>query len=458
MASPRWLANQAAAPGLTASGSLLGTAAYMAPEQIEKPATVDHRADIYSLGVVFYEMLTGELPIGRFAPPSEKSSVGTGVDDVVLRALEKERDRRQQSATEMRTQVEGLGLQASGGVRGKWRVRCETCGQSTELMQIRGIPGGAESLGKRTSIRCPHCQEVRAAIIEQTPETSAASAPIPRANPWPNRLFWLIVSVLVLPLITVFSLLFIPRLTFLGDELGSRTSWMVALVALLPVVTAIVIYVAARRTGASAPPTPKTTWNPWPKRIFLVLLAIVLLPLLPLLLVIIAYPLLHQSQVRPRVPASPFPEPTIERVVASVQPPPFIAAWPQGAIELVAVREHPFAPVGVAWRMNGAPLEAAAFINDGPKVYPDQVQRAREFIFRTHDLPAGASLPSLPPPAPEPGPAADHLPSPAHRISCSAIIISSPLPSPAASRRQISARASHLGVGGLWQRPRASAH
>lgn len=93
---------------LTQSGAKLGTAPYMAPEQIEKPATVDHRADIYSLGVVFYEMLTGELPLGRFAAPSEKAAVGGGMDEVVFRSLEKERERRQQSADEFKTQVENM--------------------------------------------------------------------------------------------------------------------------------------------------------------------------------------------------------------------------------------------------------------------------------------------------------------------------------------------------------------
>jgi serine/threonine protein kinase len=93
---------------LTQSGARLGTPHYMAPEQIEKPSEVDHRADIYSLGVVFYELLTGELPLGRFAPPSEKADLDARVDAIVFRALAKERELRQQSAGEVKTEVEGV--------------------------------------------------------------------------------------------------------------------------------------------------------------------------------------------------------------------------------------------------------------------------------------------------------------------------------------------------------------
>ena len=93
---------------LTAAGQIMGTPHYMAPEQFEHPQDVDHRADIYSLGVVFYQMLTGELPMGRFAPPSKKVQVDVRLDEVVLRALEKEPSLRYQQAGEIKTEVEGI--------------------------------------------------------------------------------------------------------------------------------------------------------------------------------------------------------------------------------------------------------------------------------------------------------------------------------------------------------------
>jgi predicted Ser/Thr protein kinase len=93
---------------LTQPGHTMGTPHYMAPEQVEHPSDVDHRADIYSLGVVFYEMLTGELPLGRFAPPSDKVWIDVRLDEVVLRTLEKEPLLRYQRASDVRTEVEKI--------------------------------------------------------------------------------------------------------------------------------------------------------------------------------------------------------------------------------------------------------------------------------------------------------------------------------------------------------------
>jgi len=93
---------------LTAEGDVMGTPHYMAPEQVERPLAVDHRADIYSLGVVFYELLTGDLPLGKFAPPSRKVSVDVRLDDVVLRALENDPARRYQQISEVKSQVANI--------------------------------------------------------------------------------------------------------------------------------------------------------------------------------------------------------------------------------------------------------------------------------------------------------------------------------------------------------------
>jgi serine/threonine protein kinase len=91
---------------LTADGQVMGTPHYMAPEQVERPLAVDHRADIYALGVVFYEMLTGDLPIGKFPPPSRKVQVDVRIDDIVLRALENDPERRYQQASEVKSEVQ----------------------------------------------------------------------------------------------------------------------------------------------------------------------------------------------------------------------------------------------------------------------------------------------------------------------------------------------------------------
>jgi len=93
---------------LTESGKIMGTPQYMAPEQKGRPLEVDHRADIYSLGVVLYQMLTGELPGKPIEVPSKKVHLDVRLDEVVLRALEKKPERRYQQVSEMKTAVESL--------------------------------------------------------------------------------------------------------------------------------------------------------------------------------------------------------------------------------------------------------------------------------------------------------------------------------------------------------------
>ncbi|QVL33538.1 serine/threonine protein kinase [Telmatocola sphagniphila] len=93
---------------LTATYQIMGTIKYMSPEQMEGAKDIDHRADIYSLGVVFYELLTGELPLGRFPVPSKKVQIDVRLDEIVLRALEKEPSQRYQQAGDVKTEVESV--------------------------------------------------------------------------------------------------------------------------------------------------------------------------------------------------------------------------------------------------------------------------------------------------------------------------------------------------------------
>jgi predicted Ser/Thr protein kinase len=104
---------ETAATRLTGAGHVMGTPHYMAPEQVEHPLAVDHRADIFSLGVVFYELLTGELPLGKFPLPSKKVRIDVRLDEVVLRALEKEPALRYGQASELKTRVEAISDRSS---------------------------------------------------------------------------------------------------------------------------------------------------------------------------------------------------------------------------------------------------------------------------------------------------------------------------------------------------------
>ncbi|MBC7541134.1 MAG: serine/threonine protein kinase, partial [Candidatus Sericytochromatia bacterium] len=113
--------------GMTKAGNILGSLLYISPEQLINAGKVDRRADIYSLGVSIYEMLTGRLPYGgdnigelvmaiMQSVPGRPSQINPQVlqplEDIILRAMSKEADKRFARASEMAqalNQLSGFG-------------------------------------------------------------------------------------------------------------------------------------------------------------------------------------------------------------------------------------------------------------------------------------------------------------------------------------------------------------
>ncbi len=126
------LAKAATDPKLTQAGAVLGNVEYMSPEQVKGVVDLDGRADLYSLGVVLYQAVTGKVPFdskSQFdimlahvntpaAPPSQvKPELGAEVDQVLLKALAKDPDARFQTARELREALDGLAPGVAAEVR-----------------------------------------------------------------------------------------------------------------------------------------------------------------------------------------------------------------------------------------------------------------------------------------------------------------------------------------------------
>ncbi|MFX0200830.1 MAG: protein kinase, partial [Candidatus Hodarchaeota archaeon] len=116
------IARSLEAKGITGAGVMIGTPEYMSLEQVEGKDT-DQRSDIYSLGVIIYEMVTGQVPFEGDTPftigmkhkgemPQNPKELNPQISDdlnrVILRCLEKEKDKRYQSAGEVRTELENI--------------------------------------------------------------------------------------------------------------------------------------------------------------------------------------------------------------------------------------------------------------------------------------------------------------------------------------------------------------
>jgi serine/threonine-protein kinase len=163
---------------LTQSNVAMGTANYMAPEQRKDAKRADHKADIYSFGVMTYELLTGELPVGKFAPPSKMAAgLDAQWDAMIERCLEPNPAARPHSALELANALETLaGVTRAMQVAPRTRKNARKSGVWSWLGLGTGIAVMLGVVGLRVS------QDHRSPKPSLAAARALAKRPVPRVR------------------------------------------------------------------------------------------------------------------------------------------------------------------------------------------------------------------------------------------------------------------------------------
>ena len=357
---------------LTEAGKVMGTPQYMAPEQGEHPSDVDHRADIYSLGVVFYQMLTGELPGKPIEPPSGKVQVDVRLDEVVLRALEKEPERRYQQVSQVKTAVETI-AQSRSPVDASAQPADWMMWSPFQSRQVREICAHMTEAEKREAT-------IRGALFSVWIVTTCFG-PFFAVEFMPRPMGWFIGPIIFLVGIACF-----PVWRRMTREFLCTTAWA-RQQALKP---DDLRYAAGRASAVGGEATdrrvetrPRAVW-PWIKAIagMVLLLSVVL---------IVALLFTRGCTVQEAVYRKEKKQIVKEVHLASVRSQSF-TRLPQGEVELVGISFHPSANQPW-WRSDGSPCQEGPFeLRGGRSGGTDVI--TREFVIRLKGLPADASGPT----------------------------------------------------------------
>jgi serine/threonine protein kinase len=345
-----------------------GTPQYMAPEQQAQPQRVDNRADIYSLGVVLYEMLTGELPGERLEVPSKKVQLDVRLDEVVLRALEKKPELRFQQASEVKTLVETiLATPSSSGGREAAQTESREAGR-------RQGPGPAH--GKPWSwlvspLASPEAREIASHLTKAEQGEAALYGLL-----WG---VWIVVA-------TFGSMFLIQSLTAPGNWIVASVIWIL-FVASLPVALRM-----QRRFLCSTEWAKENGYSAGKMKLFSFsrqnLGRVLIFAFVAALLIFGQATLLPhlsgQTELAESLKAHARKQPSgaiVGEPASAAAGSPWVARFPGGTLELVAVRRYPEADGGW-WAPDGHESGIPAHLNaqDLDPVNPGQI--GYQFLVR----------------------------------------------------------------------------
>lgn len=178
---------------LTGGRAVLGSPPYMSPEQVRSPKTVDHRTDIWSLGIVMYELLTNSMPFGgdeineTFAQVLEKepqpirqivTGVPEGLERVVMKCLSKNRDNRFVDVSELARALVAFGsgtwMQSADRVQATLSRGLEEA-NSSPRPRLKGGPGGPAASLDRTAIPSSPGRRIDSGLPEFTGTASTVA-------------------------------------------------------------------------------------------------------------------------------------------------------------------------------------------------------------------------------------------------------------------------------------------
>lgn len=142
----------------TLTGTGMGTPDYAAPEQFSPIASVDHRADIYALGVMIYQMITGTMPRGAWKYPSEIVHVDTHWDQIVSRALQTDPQERYASVSDVKTDLSTI-TQVFDALR-RMPDRAPASSDTTACTPQAPRHVATQPSGRSTRLEtCPNCKK-----------------------------------------------------------------------------------------------------------------------------------------------------------------------------------------------------------------------------------------------------------------------------------------------------------